>query len=234
MIIDIGGGTTDIAIYHDNVIQHTAVIPFGGDVVTNDIKEGLNILRDRAERLKTEFGSAIGDTESDDVLAIRGINGREAKEISPKSLAYIIQYRMQEIIDAVCYEIDYSGYGEKLGAGIVITGGGSMLKNLVQLFKFKTGLHVKIGRPGENLTCELVDEITHPKYSTSVGLVLKGFEQDGIKMKKESNSGRKSFKINKKEKNRKGSAVQLSFSHTFGKIKDNLGNFFYEDNDSPM
>lgn len=238
-IVDIGGGTTDLAIYHDNVIQHTAVIPFGGDVITNDIKEGMNILRDKAEELKTTHGSAIGDTESDDVVAIKGINGREAKEIRTKTLAYIIQYRIEEIIDAVTYEIDYSGYFEKLGAGIVITGGGAMLKNIVQLIKFKTGLDVKIGYPGENLSCELVDDIRNPKYSTSVGLVLKGLEKEGVfnrtKVSKTNiNTGRLNNAKREKKNKKIANAVQLSFNNTFGKIKDNLGNFFYEDNDTPM
>jgi cell division protein FtsA len=176
-LVDIGGGTTDVAVYYDDVIRHTAVIPFGGNVVTRDIKEGCAILQRQAEALKMQFGSALGDLAHDDkVVTIPGISGRDPKEISFKSLAYIIQSRMEEIIDAVIYEIENSGYMEKLSAGIVLTGGGAMLKNLNQLVKFKTGMDVRIGYPGECLAADTPEEINQPMYSTSIGLLLKGIE----------------------------------------------------------
>ena len=124
-----------------------------------------------------QFGSALGDLAHDDkVVTIPGISGRDPKEISFKSLAYIIQSRMEEIIDAVIYEIENSGYMEKLSAGIVVTGGGAMLKNLNQLVKFKTGMDVRIGYPGECLAADTPEEINQPMYSTSIGLLLKGLE----------------------------------------------------------
>lgn len=176
-LVDIGGGTTDVAVYYDDVIRHTAVIPFGGNVVTRDIKEGCSILQRQAESLKMQFGSALGDLANDDkVVTIPGISGRDPKEISFKSLAYIIQSRMEEIIDAVIYEIENSGYMEKLSAGIVLTGGGAMLKNLNQLVKFKTGMDVRIGYPNECLASDTPEEINQPMYSTSIGLLLKGLE----------------------------------------------------------
>ena len=176
-LVDIGGGTTDVAVYYDDVIRHTAVIPFGGNVVTRDIKEGCAILQRQAESLKMQFGSALGDLAHDDkVVTIPGISGRDPKEISFKSLAYIIQSRMEEIIDAIVYEIENSGYMDKLSAGIVITGGGAMLKNLNQLVKFKTGLDVRIGYPNECLAADTPEEINQPMYSTSIGLLLKGLE----------------------------------------------------------
>ena len=176
-LVDIGGGTTDIAVYYDDIIRHTAVIPFGGDVITNDIKEGCSILLRQAELLKTQYGSALGDLAKDDeVVSIPGISGREPKEISCKSLAYIIQSRMEEILDAVIYEIENSGYFEKLSAGIVITGGGALLRHLPALVKFKTGMDVRIGLPTERLASEAMKEVNHPMYATSVGLVLKGYE----------------------------------------------------------
>lgn len=176
-LVDIGGGTTDVAVYFDDVIRHTAVIPFGGNVVTRDIKEGCAILQRQAEALKMQFGSALGDLAHDDkVVTIPGISGRDPKEISFKSLAYIIQSRMEEIIDAVIYEIENSGYMEKLSAGIVLTGGGAMLKNLNQLVKFKTGMDVRIGYPSECLAADTPEEINQPMYSTSIGLLLKGLE----------------------------------------------------------
>lgn len=176
-LVDIGGGTTDVAVYYDDVIRHTAVIPFGGNVVTRDIKEGCSILQRQAESLKVQFGSALGDLANDDkVVTIPGISGRDPKEISFKSLAYIIQSRMEEIIDAVIYEIENSGFMDKLSAGIVITGGGAMLKNLNQLVKFKTGLDVRLGYPNERLAADTPEEINQPMYSTSIGLLLKGLE----------------------------------------------------------
>ncbi len=176
-LVDIGGGTTDVAVYYDSIVRHTAVIPFGGNVVTKDIKEGCAILNRQAESLKIQFGSALGDIAPEDkVVTIPGISGREPKEISFKSLAYIIQSRMEEIIDAVAFEIESSGYYDKLSGGIVLTGGGALLRHLPQLVKFKTGMDVRIGFPNEHLTGEVSDDVNHPMYSTSIGLVLKGYE----------------------------------------------------------
>jgi cell division protein FtsA len=176
-LVDIGGGTTDVAVYYDDIIRHTAVIPFGGDVITKDIKEGCSILQRQAELLKIQYGSALGDlAKEEEVVSIPGISGREPKEISFKSLAYIIQSRMEEILDAVIYEVENSGYFEKLGAGIVLTGGGALLKHLPALVKFKTGLDVRIGYPTEHLSTEAISDVNHPMYSTSVGLVLEGFQ----------------------------------------------------------
>ncbi|MFW5656629.1 MAG: cell division protein FtsA [Bacteroidota bacterium] len=177
VLVDIGGGTTDVAVYYDDIIRHTAVIPFGGNVVTRDIKEGCAILQRQAEALKVQFGSALGDLAPDDkVVTIPGISGREPKEISFKSLAYIIQSRMEEIIDAVLFEIENSDYLDRLSAGIVITGGGALLKHLPQLMKFKTGMDVRLGYPNEYLASDAGPEINHPMFATSVGLLLKGYE----------------------------------------------------------
>jgi cell division protein FtsA len=177
VLVDIGGGTTDVAVYYDNIIRHTAVIPFGGNVITKDIKEGCQILQRHAEALKIQYGSALGDIAPDDkVVSIPGIAGREPKEISFKSLAYIIQSRMEEIIDAINFEIQNSGYADKLAAGVVITGGGATLKHLPQLMKFKTAMDVRIGVPNEHLSGNGRNEINQPMYATAVGLIMKGFE----------------------------------------------------------
>jgi cell division protein FtsA len=173
VLVDIGGGTTDVAVYYDNIIRHTAVIPFGGNVVTKDIKEGCAILQRHAEQLKIQYGSALGDIAPEDkVVSIPGISGREPKEISFN----IIQSRMEEIIDAVNFEIQNSGYADKLAAGVVITGGGAMLKHLPQLMKFKTAMDVRIGLPNEHLAGSAKNEINQPMYATSVGLIMRGFE----------------------------------------------------------
>jgi cell division protein FtsA len=178
VLVDIGGGTTDVAVYYDGIVRHTAVIPFGGNVITNDIKEGCQILQRQAESLKIQFGSALGDIAPEDkIVTIPGISGREPKEISFKNLAYIIQSRMEEIIDTVSFEIENSGYSEKLSAGIVLTGGGALLKHLPQLVKFKTGFDVRIGYPNEHLVADTPEDINVPTFSTAIGLILKGFEQ---------------------------------------------------------
>jgi len=177
VLVDIGGGTTDVAVYFDGIVRHTAVIPFGGNVITYDIKEGCSILQRQAEQLKVQFGSALGDIAPEDkIVTIPGISGREPKEISFKSLAYIIQSRMEEIIDYVTFEVENSGYADKLSAGIVLTGGGSLLRHLSQLVKFKTGFDVRIGYPNEHLTADSTEEINTPTYSTGIGLIIKGFE----------------------------------------------------------
>ncbi|MEE4197428.1 MAG: cell division protein FtsA [Bacteroidales bacterium] len=176
-LVDIGGGTTDIAVFYDDIIRHTAVIPFGGDVVTKDIKEGCSILQRQAELLKIQYGSALGDlAKEEEVVSIPGISGREPKEISFKSLAYIIQSRMEEILDAVIYEIENSGYFDRLSAGIVITGGGALLKHLPALVKFKTGMDVRIGYPSEYLANDNDAAVNDPMFATSVGLIIKGYE----------------------------------------------------------
>jgi cell division protein FtsA len=177
VLVDIGGGTTDVAVYYDNIIRHTAVIPLGGNVVTKDIKEGCAILARHAEQLKLQYGSALGDIAPEDkVVSIPGISGREPKEISFRSLAYIIQSRMEEIIDFVNFEIQNSGYADKLAAGVVITGGGAMLKHLPQLMKFKTAMDVRIGFPNEHLAGTGKNEINQPMYATAVGLIMRGFD----------------------------------------------------------
>jgi cell division protein FtsA len=177
VLVDIGGGTTDVAVYYDSIIRHTAVIPFGGNVITEDIKKGCETLWRYAELLKVKYGSAFGDIAPDDkVVSVPGISGRPAKEISFKSLAYIIQSRMEEIIDAVNFEIKNSGYADKLAAGIVITGGGAMLKHMPQLMKFRTAMDVKIGIPNEHLAGTSKTELNQPMFATAVGLIMRGFE----------------------------------------------------------
>ena len=176
-LVDIGVGTTDVAIFLDNIIRHTAVIPFGGNVITKDIKSGLQILEKQAELLKIKFGSAMYTEDQENVMvSIPGLRGREPKEIAVKNLSEIIGARMKEIIDLVYHEIKVSGYENKLMTGIVLTGGGSQIRNLKQLVAFITGKETRIGYPNEHLGSESKDIVVSPMYSTGVGLVLKGFE----------------------------------------------------------
>lgn len=176
-LVDIGGGTTDIAVFYDNIIRHTAVIPFGGNIITADIKQGCMVMEAQAEQLKTKFGRAIAEEASpNEIVSIPGLRNRPPKEISVKNLAHIIQARMEEIIEMVHTEIIASGYHKKLAAGIVVTGGGSQMMNLRQLFEFMTGLDTRIGYPNEHLGRSKVDDAKSPMYATAVGLVLSGFK----------------------------------------------------------
>lgn len=176
-LVDIGGGTTDIAIFHDNIIRHTAVIPFGGNIVSNDIKQGCMVLAHQAELLKVKFGKTIADEASElEIVSIPGMHNRPPKEISLKNLACIIEARMQEIIHMVYQEIVDSGYAKKLAGGIVVTGGGSQLQCLQQLFEFSTGMDTRIGYPNEHLGKCKIEKVKSPMYATSVGLVLSGFK----------------------------------------------------------
>lgn len=177
VLVDIGGGTTDVAIFQDGIIRHTAVIPFGGNVITDDIKEGCTIIRSQAELLKIKFGSALAKQMKDnEIVSIPGLRGRDPKEISVKNLASIIQARMEEIIENVYYEIRNSGFEKKLIAGIVVTGGGAQLKHITQLIEYITGMDTRIGYPNEHLG-QGYDEIKSPMYATGVGLVIKGLQE---------------------------------------------------------
>jgi len=176
-LVDIGGGTTDIAIFLDGIIRHTAVIPFGGNVITTDIKQGIQILEKQAEMLKVKFGSAMSSSTKENVIvSIPGLRTKDPKEVSVKNLSAVIEARMKEIIDLVNYQIKSSGYFDKLMTGIVLTGGGSQLRNLPQLFSYITGKEVRIGLPNEHLGKDSKDLIKSPIYATGVGLVQKGFE----------------------------------------------------------
>ena len=176
-LVDIGGGTTDVAVFHDGIIRHTAVIPFGGNIITADIKQGCMVMEHQAELLKTKFGKAISEEASpNEIVSIPGLRNRPPKEISVKNLAHIIEARMEEIIEMVHAEIITSGYHKKLAGGIVVTGGGSQLNNLSQLFEYMTGLDARIGHPNEHLGKSKIESVKSPMYATTVGLVLSGFK----------------------------------------------------------
>ncbi|WMW78227.1 cell division protein FtsA [Flavobacterium sp. 20NA77.7] len=194
-LIDIGGGTTDLAIFKDGIIRHTAVIPFGGNVITDDIKEGCSIIEKQAELLKTRFGSAWpGENKDNEIVSIPGLRGREPKEISLKNLSKIIHARVVEIIEQVYAEIKQYGHEEpkkKLIAGIVLTGGGSQLNHIKQLVEYITGMDTRIGYPNEHLAGNSDDELSSPLYATSVGLVMESLRNNlhsatpFVEMKKE-------------------------------------------------
>ena len=180
-LIDIGGGTTDLAIFKDGIIRHTAVIPFGGNVVTEDIKEGCAIIEKQAELLKVKFGSAWpAENKDSEIVSIPGLRGRDPKEITLKNLSKIIHARITEIVEQVFQEIKKYGHDTKHGkliAGIVLTGGGSQIKHLKQLVEYITGMDTRIGYPNEHLAGDSDEELSSPIYATSVGLLMSGLNR---------------------------------------------------------
>src|SRR5690554_224419 len=225
-LVDIGGGTTDIAIFYDNIIRLTAVIPFGGNIITSDIKEGCMVMQNQAELLKTKFGRAIAEEANpNEIVSIPGLRNRPAKEISIRNLSSIIEARMEEIIEMVQSEIVASGMYKKLAGGIVLTGGGSMLNGVSQLFEYMTGLDTRIGYPNEHLGKSKIEEVKSPMYATTVGLVLAGFKalddrEDLYRQRKaptvESKSGRES-------------RLEMPAKDIFGSIRRRLRDFITDD-----
>ncbi len=245
-IVDIGGGTTDLAVFYEGILKHTAVIPFGGENITNDIKTGLGVLKTQAEQMKVQFGSALAnETKGNAWITIPGLRGMPAKEISVKNLSNIIQARMSEILDFVTYHLKQVGLDNKmLNGGIVLTGGGSQLKHLIQLTEYVTGLNARIGFPNEHLAAGHIDELAKPVYSTCIGLILKGYD--------DYEHDRKQFEIRhaqmqipktlQKEdlmeepvEDENVSVAQrrkrLGIGNFWGKFKDNLIDLFKEEED---
>ena len=227
-LIDIGGGTTDLAIFKDGIIRHTAVIPFGGNVITEDIKEGCSIIEKQAELLKIKFGSAWpGENRETEIVSIPGLRGRDPKEISLKTLSKIINARVVEIIEQVYLEIKNYGHNEqkkKLIAGIVLTGGGSQLKHLKQLVEYITGMDTRVGYPSEHLAGDTQEAVSSPLFATSVGLLMSALE--GEKIESETTETLESNELN--EENEITSEVAIkrkSILDRFGeKLKEFLDN----------
>jgi len=224
VLIDIGGGTTKMAVYVDGILCYSSIIPFGGNVITHDIKEGCSILARQAEALKVQFGQAMGDfAPADKVGTIPGISGWEPKEISFKNLSFIIQARMEEIIDACYFQIEKSGYLEKIGAGIVLTGGSALTPNLGQLIKYRTGMDVRKGIPRLKIDPKWKD-LEDPRYATVLGLFLAAVNEE------ETDSSKKTPKKEKKPRN-----TQPGF---FSQVKKQVARqvtlFFDEDQDTEM
>ena len=204
VLVDIGGGTTDVAIFQDGIIRHTAVIPLGGDVITEDVKEGCTIIRKHAEELKVKFGSALANENKDEeIVAIPGLRGRPPKEISLKNLASIIQARMEEMIEYIYYEIKNSGYEKKLIAGVVLTGGGALLRHAAQLTEFITGMDTRIGYPNEHLSKDVPEEMASPMFSTGIGLVIEGLDRFERTRDRDAKEGTENVPGKRKSKEKK-------------------------------
>lgn len=181
VLVDLGGGTTDVTIYHEGIIRYTSVIPLGGNVITKDIKTGCSVTLEQAEKLKVRFGSALADEIIDNrIITIPGLMGREPKEISEKNLARIIQARVQEIFDYVMWDIHRSGYENKLIAGIVLTGGGALLKNIDLVAEYHTGLAARIGEPLDMQVSHFEEQVTSPLFAAAIGLLQEGIKKTQV------------------------------------------------------
>ncbi len=248
-IVDIGGGTTDLAVFYEGILKHTAVIPFAGENITNDIKTGLGVLKTQAEQMIMQFGSALSDeAKANAFITIPGLRGMPAKEISAKNLANIIQARMTEIMDFVSYHLKQVGLDNRmLNGGIILTGGGSQLKHLIQLTEYVTGLPARIGFPNEHLAAGHIEELAKPTYSTCIGLILKGYDDyehnrkdfdkdfkkvgvpDGLKKMATEPAMDVMEEIGEKQmKQRKG------LSNFWGKFKDGIIDLFKEEEDKHL
>jgi cell division protein FtsA len=238
-IVDIGGGTTDMAVFYDGILKHTAVIPYAGVNITNDIRNGLGVLRAQAEQMKVQFGMALADeANANAYITIPGLRGLPAKEISVKNLAHIIQARMQEILDYVMYHLKQIDLDKRLHGGIILTGGGAQLKHLIQLTEYITGLGARIGVPGEHLAGGHAESLMNPSYSTCIGLILRGYHDyengrmqftgmngNELRQKEEEQQQMASVEANGEEHS---SDKQLKRSENFKKLFDRLKGKFIE------
>lgn len=250
-IVDIGGGTTDLAVFYEGILKHTAVIPFGGENITNDIKTGLGVLKTQAEQMKVQFGSALAnEAKANAFITIPGMRGMPSKDISVKNLANIIQARMSEILEFVSYHLKQVGLdGKMLNGGVVLTGGGSQLKHLIQLTEYVTGLNARIGYPNEHLASGHIDELTRPTYSTCIGLILKGysdyehqrkrFEENHIQLsipealKQESVEQLETVGAEEQE-HKAASSSRRGLKDFWGKFKDGLIEIFKDEEDAKL
>jgi cell division protein FtsA len=249
-IVDIGGGTTDLAVFYEGILKHTAVIPFAGENITNDIKTGLGVLKTQAEQMKVQFGSALAnEAKSNAYITIPGLRGMPAKEISVKNLANIIQARMSEIMDFVTYHLKQVGLDNRmLNGGIILTGGGSQLKHLIQLTEYATGLPARIGFPNEHLAAGHIEELAKPTYSTCIGLILKGYddyEHDRKQFEKDFRNVEVPDALKNKAEESTEPAVEEMVSETemvrrknltgfWGKFKDRIIDLFKEEEDKHL
>lgn len=250
-IVDIGGGTTDLAVFYEGILKHTAVIPFGGENITNDIKTGLGVLKTQAEQMKVQFGSALSnEAKANAYITIPGLRGMPAKEISVKNLAGIIQARMSEIMDFVTYHLKQVGLDNRmLNGGVVMTGGGAQLRHLIQLTEYITGLNARIGYPTEHLAAGHIEELAKPTYSTCIGLILKGysdyehnrkeFEKDYRKVEVPDNLRKTEMQhehesLSEEEQQQERVRNRKGVKDFWGKFKDGIIDLFKEEEDQKL
>lgn len=181
-LIDIGGGTTDIAIYHGNIIRHSAVITLGGNIITNDIKQICKLTEKQAEKLKIDHGYAMPfeELKSKNLKLTKPTDNlldktEHSQTVNAHYLAEVINARVEEIAQCVDMQLEISGYKDKLSSGIILTGGGSLLKNISSVFMATLGIDTSVGIPNQHITTN-IEELKSPVYSTAIGLLILGFQ----------------------------------------------------------
>lgn len=178
VLVDIGGGTTDVAVFQGSVLWHTGVIAFAGNAITDDIQDTCKVLPLQAERLKVQYGAVLPSAESNNLyVTTSSVTGRAPREISVKNLIEIIKARMEEILEAVNWEIEESGCQNMLG-GVVLTGGGAKMKFLPQLTDYVIGRDSRLGAPTRYLSEDSPAELSDPIFSTAIGLVMFGLHHE--------------------------------------------------------
>jgi len=175
-LVDIGGGTTDIAVFKQGAIRHTAVVPIAGDQVTNDIAVAFRTPTQAAEEIKIKHGCSLRQlADPREVVEVPGVDGREPRQLSVQTLAEVIEPRIVELYELVLSELRRSGMEEMIASGIVITGGSSMMRGMVELGEEIFHMPVRLGMP--RYVGGLSEVVSNPRYATGVGLVLMGKQQ---------------------------------------------------------
>jgi cell division protein FtsA len=174
VLVELGGGTTDVCIFHERKIRHLASLPWGGGTVTNDIAKGLSLPYAEAGRAKERFGCARADlVRPDETFEIPGPQSGQTRHVARELLAHIVEQRLDEILGLVAAELERSGLAPQLGGGIVLTGGGASLQGVVELAERSFAAPVRVGRAGRGLG-GLADSVRRPKFATATGLALYG------------------------------------------------------------
>jgi cell division protein FtsA len=175
-LMDIGGGTTDLVVYTHGAIRHTAVIPIAGDQITNDIAMALRTPTKDAEEVKERYGCALSQlADPQEMVEVPGLGDRDPRQLSRKTLAEVIEPRVEELFSLVQTELRRSGYEELLSSGVVITGGASVMQGMVELGEEIFHMPVRVGRPTYNGA--LAEAVCNPRHATGVGLLLAGMQQ---------------------------------------------------------
>lgn len=178
-LVDIGGGTSDVIVIQDNIIRHAGIIPFGGNSVTEDICTGCGISQRQAERIKKDYGCCFSDyADANQMIRLEGIGGNSEKVFQLKTLAKIIQARMEEILEAAYWHIEQSGFKDAIRSGLVLTGGGAMIRNITNLTRYAIGYEARVAEPTDyTITEDSVNEAKTPTASTAVGLLIHAFQK---------------------------------------------------------
>ncbi len=179
VLIDIGGGTTDVAVFYEGSIRHTAIIGFGGTSITNDIAIGLRTPIDKAEELKIKHGCALSSMVSEDEkISVAGVGGRPTRELSRYVLSSMIEPRLEEICQLALKEVRKNHFADMLSAGVVVTGGTALMHGMTELAERVFEMPVRIGVPTG--ISGLVDSVSDPRFSTGVGLILHAFHSEDM------------------------------------------------------